>query len=237
MKKRRMARKDDHDYPSIGPIAVKAAEKAQSSERMRQSGIIGADQLRKAIAHPLRVKILECLVGGPQSPTTLGRAIGSSVRDVTYHVRVLERKCEILEPIHDDQQDAGGQRFVRLRSPFRVANLALEQLPAQFRQGVVVTLLGNFVSLAHAAIESGAIGNRDGATLSFRPSLLDAEGWRRANHVLRSADKEIEMIEGESRERLKVAESADVVHAVFGSALFEAAPPSSKLASESTSGG
>jgi DNA-binding transcriptional ArsR family regulator len=165
----------------------------KTSQAVHQNGIVGADPLRKAIAHPLRVKILECLLDGPHSPTTLGRAIGSSVRDVCYHVDVLEDDCEVLEPVHDDDQRADSQRFVRLR--------------------------------------------RDGATLSFRPSLFDSDGWTRANQVLRSADQAIEIIEAESRERLKAAEGGDTVHAVLGLALFGAAPPSSKLASESTGGG
>lgn len=189
-----------------------------------QADPIRPGQLFTALLHPLRVEILRRLASKAESRSRLAREIRVPRSAVSYHVEVLE-KCGAVEAV--DEDDSSGGRLLRLRSPFRVAGLGLENLPPVLRQGVTAAWLAEFVSLASAAIEQGSIRRRDGANLSFRPSLLDPDGWTRANLVLRSADEEIEMIEGESRERMKATGSADAIHAVLGLALFEAAelPP------------
>jgi DNA-binding transcriptional ArsR family regulator len=199
-----------------------------SANEQRDS--IRPDQLLRALAHPRRVEILRRLAGKAESRSRLAREIQTSNSAVSYHVEVLE-KCEVVEAVEED--DNSGGRLLRLRSPFRVAGLGLDKLRPVLRQGVIAALLSEFVSLASAAIEEGSIRRRDGANLSFRPSLLDPDGWTQANLVLRSADEEIEMIEGESRQRMKTTGGKDAIHAVFGLALFEAAESPKKPTGES----
>jgi DNA-binding transcriptional ArsR family regulator len=196
---------------------------ARSDGRDQQPASISREAVFKAIGHPLRIEVLRAFSGGAESPATLSRALRASVTEVAYHVRVLDRECKILEPVDDRRGTRAGQRFYRLKSLIRFSSLELDALPAVGQQGVVATLLGQFVKLASMAITSGTIGGPRGQILSARPGVFDEDGWRRANSVLRAADEEIEMIEGESRERLKATAYNGAVHAVVGLALFEAA--------------
>lgn len=184
---------------------------------------IGRAALFKAIAHPLRIEVLRALSGSAESPATLGKALRSSVTEVAYHVRVLDRECGILEPVDDRRRTRASQRFYRLKSPMRFASLDFDALPDVAHYGVVAALLEQFVALASKAITSGAVRGGQDHVLSARPGIFDEAGWNRAKSVLRSADEEIELIEGESRERLKTSSYGGAVHAVLGLALFEAA--------------
>jgi hypothetical protein len=147
--------------------------------------------------------------------------VGKTVSRVSYHFKVLSDECEVLEPVGDAGVDGKGG-FFRLKSPMRFANLRLEKLPAPFRLGAIAALLEAFVSTASSAIQSGLLMERDGTTLSARPSQVDAVGWAHANAVLREANEAVEIIEAESRKRLRAEGYAGEIHAVFGVAYFEA---------------
>jgi len=196
---------------------------ARSDDRGQQPALISREALFKAIGHPLRIEVLRAFSGGPESPATLAKALRASVTEVAYHVRVLDRECKVLEPVDDRRRTRASQCFYRLKSPIRFSSLELDALPAVGRQGVLAALLGQFLKLARKAITAGTIGGPRGHTLSARPATFDEDGWRRASSVLRAADEEIELIEGESRQRLKASSHAGAVHAVVGIALFEAA--------------
>ena len=70
---------------------------------MSDSGKRVIDQrLVRAVAHPLRVEILEVLVGkGEMSPTQIAATLQSKPGNVSYHVNVL-RECEVLELVRTE---------------------------------------------------------------------------------------------------------------------------------------
>jgi hypothetical protein len=150
--------------------------------------------------------------------------MGMPVGNLVYHFNVLVRDCEVLEPVQEPRRPTGSQRY-RVKTPMRFAGLELGKLPGGLASGFVAVLLETFLSLVVDARDSGSITRRQGATLSARPGVLDPEGWEQANSALRSAEEEIEMVEAESRERLKALGGTAAIHVALGIALFEAAPP------------
>lgn len=69
-----LALSKDHLQKSFAPIRIERG--------------LGAAELR-ALAHPLRLRLLEVLREGPATASQLGRALGESSGATSYHLRVL----------------------------------------------------------------------------------------------------------------------------------------------------
>lgn len=52
--------------------------------------------LVRALAHPLRLQILQALGNGPSSPKQISDLLGERLSNVSYHVRVLD-KCNCIQ--------------------------------------------------------------------------------------------------------------------------------------------
>jgi DNA-binding transcriptional ArsR family regulator len=67
---------------------------------------MGATQLR-ALAHPLRVQLLESLLEGPATASQLGRRLGESSGATSYHLRALHKAGMVEE----DERRNGRERW------------------------------------------------------------------------------------------------------------------------------
>ena len=74
---------------------------------------LGAKEVR-ALAHPLRLRMLELLREGPATATTLANELGESTGATSYHLRALERGGFIEE---DTQRGTGRERWWTVRVP------------------------------------------------------------------------------------------------------------------------
>lgn len=74
---------------------------------------LGAKEVR-ALAHPLRLRMLELLREGPATATTLARELGESTGATSYHLRALERGGFIEE---DTERGTGRERWWAVRGP------------------------------------------------------------------------------------------------------------------------
>lgn len=214
-------------------MAKSAEFVAEGEGRDHQAGaeLIQPDQLWRAMGSPMRRAILHRIIARPQSSAELARAMKRPIGQIAYHAGVLERECGVLEYCDRHDRKTVSQRFRRLKPSLRFAGLELDGLPAVLKQGAFAALLEKFTHSAGVAISAGTLGGPSEAVASARPSAFDAEGWARAVAVMRAADEEIEMIEAESRGRLKSADAAPI-HAVLGLALFEAGELSESLPRE-----
>lgn len=97
-------------------------------------------RLVKAVAHPLRVEILETLVSdGELSPAQIATKLGRAPGNVSYHVNVL-RDCKVLELVRTEPRRGALEHFYR---------------PAESIKG--------FIDLALAAFSLGSDEGRAGA--------------------------------------------------------------------------
>ncbi len=70
-------------------------------------------RLVKAVAHPLRVEILETLVSdGELSPAQIAKKLGRAPGNVSYHVNVL-RDCNVLELVRTEPRRGALEHFYR----------------------------------------------------------------------------------------------------------------------------
>ena len=83
---------------------------------MGNRGDEGEPDLVRAVAHPLRVRILQILDEGPSSPKRISEAIGEPLSNVSYHTRVLS-KCNCIQLV-DTRPARGAIEHIYRIKPF-----------------------------------------------------------------------------------------------------------------------
>lgn len=72
----------------------------------------GDQRLRKALAHPLRAKVLPLFAEGTVSPVQAAKQLDVDVSHLAYHVRVL-RKLGLIELVETKQRRGALEHFYR----------------------------------------------------------------------------------------------------------------------------
>ncbi|HEX8754563.1 MAG TPA: winged helix-turn-helix domain-containing protein [Solirubrobacterales bacterium] len=161
-------------------------------------------QLAKALAHPLRVKILTSLHKGISSPNQLAQELGEPLGNVSYHVKtLLEYDC--VELVKTEPRRGAVEHFYRAteRAFFDEAEWA--KIPASARKGIVGVALEAIGKDATEALLAGSMDARPETHVTHTPLVLDDQGWKELNDVLKeSLDRAME-IQVEAANRLAKA--------------------------------
>jgi DNA-binding transcriptional ArsR family regulator len=185
-------------------------------------GLIDA-RLAKALAHPLRVRLLAALNEGVASPNQLAEQVDEPLQNVSYHVRVL-LSLGCIELVRTAQRRGAIEHFYRAltRPSFTDADWA--QLPTSARHSISDSVLALVWDDAARALSAGTFDERDDRHLSHTPLSLDETGWTKLNELLGELRQRALEIQDESVERL--AKSDDEALATrLVMTHFPAAPP------------
>ncbi len=133
-------------------------------------------QLAKALAHPLRVRILTSLHRGISSPNQLSQELDEPLGNVSYHVKtLLEYDC--VELVKTEPRRGAVEHFYRATERAFFSDADWAKIPASARKdinGVVLEAIGQD---ATAAMTEGTINSRTDTHISRTPLVLDDEGW------------------------------------------------------------
>jgi DNA-binding transcriptional ArsR family regulator len=179
-------------------------------------------QLVRALAHPLRVQILEVLNEREASPNELMELLGYPLGNVAYHTRVLE-KCGCVEEVGTKRRRGAVEHYFRAKPRSFVGHQDWRQVPRSVRNEVSGAALGGFVERAVDALEAGKIDDRGDSTLSWMTMAVDEKGWEQAAAVLREAIGQLEKVADESRARL-AQNGAEAVPMIAAVTAFETVP-------------
>ena len=199
-------------------------------------------KLVRALAHPLRVRILEALQGRRASPTKLEADLRSDLPSVAYHMKVL-KKCDCVELVGTAKVRGAVEHFYTAKPRSFIGHQDWRRVPLSVRAGVTDAAVRSFVGKVGDAIEAGAIGShgglhgfiaevaeavdadtidrREDTTLNWMPLTVDEEGWREIAYALDRVRRILTAIAVRSGERLG---DADGIPVVTGLAAFEAPP-------------
>ena len=159
-------------------------------------------QLAKALAHPLRVKILSSLHKGISSPNQLAQELGEPLGNVSYHVKtLLEYDC--VELVKTEPRRGAVEHFYRATDRAFLSDSDWGKIPASARKGISGSILESIGQSATDAMAEGTIAARKDSHLSDTPLLLDEKGWKDLNKVLASAVKQAAEIQKEAAGRLE----------------------------------
>lgn len=187
-----------------------------------QSTEVIDQRLVHALAHPLRVRILEVLSDHVASPNSLASRLETGLSDVAYHTRALDR-YGALELVDTAQRRGATEHFYKANPDAFVGSPSWRQVPRAVRGGVSAATLQTFLDKAIAALEAGTLDGREDTVLRWMPLHLDEEGWREIVVILEETTKLMLAAHVRSQDRLNENGSEATVSTVVGMAAFETA--------------
>jgi DNA-binding transcriptional ArsR family regulator len=185
-------------------------------------GLIDA-RLAKALAHPLRVRLLAALNEGVASPNQLAEQVDEPLQNVSYHVRVL-LSLGCIELVRTAQRRGAIEHFYRALTRPSFSDSDWEQLPTSARHQISHGVLAQVWDDAARALGAGTFDERDDRHLSRTPLSLDPSGWSKLNELLEELQQRALEIQDESAERLAKSDD-DALASCLVMVHFPAAPP------------
>jgi DNA-binding transcriptional ArsR family regulator len=166
-------------------------------------------QLAKALAHPLRVRILTSLQKGISSPNQLAQELGEPLGNVSYHVKtLLEYDC--VELVKTEPRRGAVEHFYRATERAFFSDADWAKIPASARKGISGVALETIGKDVTEAMVAGTIDGRTDSHISETSLLLDEKGWSELNRLLADTLNRAIEIQEEAASRL-ASEKSDPV--------------------------
>jgi DNA-binding transcriptional ArsR family regulator len=175
----------------------------------------------KALAHPLRVRILSMLEERDASPVQLSEHLDATLGTVAYHVRTLER-LGLIEMVATHQRRGATEHVYAAREHPRFSDAAWSSTNPMAKHVMIASALSQ---IGEFATKSAAAGGFDGtdANATRQALKLDAEGYSQLAEAAQRWLQEAEAIEEAAAKRLAGADGT-AIDAGFVLLLFEALP-------------
>ena len=158
-------------------------------------------QLAKALAHPLRVRILSSLHKGISSPNQLAQELDEPLGNVSYHVKtLLEYDC--VELVKTEPRRGAVEHFYRATDRAFLSDSDWAKIPASARKGISGSILESIGQSATEAMAEGTLDARSDSHLSDTPLQLDKQGWKELNKVLTETVDKATAIQKEATKRM-----------------------------------
>ena len=175
----------------------------------------------KALAHPLRVRILSMLEEHDASPVQLAEHLDATLGTVAYHVRTLER-LGLIEMVATHQRRGATEHVYAAREHPRFSDSAWATTNPMTKHVMIASALSQIGEFATQSAAAGGF-DRPEASLTRHAMPLDAEGWAALAEAHGRWQREIAAIEAAAAKRLrKTGEKA--MDAGLVVLLFEATP-------------
>ena len=158
-------------------------------------------RLVRALAHPLRVEILQLLNEREASPNEMSDMLGYPLGNVAYHARVLER-CGCIEVVRTAKRRGAIEHYFRAVPRSYIGHQDWRKVPRSVRGGVTAASLDSFMNRAVAALEDGKIDDREDTTFNWMALAVDRLGWAQVAEVLDEARDRLQAVYEQSRGRL-----------------------------------
>ena len=176
-------------------------------------------QLAKALAHPLRVRILTSLNRGISSPNQLAQELDEPLGNVSYHVKtLLEYDC--VELVKTEPRRGAVEHFYRATERAFFSDADWAKIPAPARKGIDGVIIEAIGQDATAAMLEGTIDSRIDTHISRTPLVLDDAGWKELSKLLSETLEGSMKIAEESASRL-AKDKADGIPATLALLHFE----------------
>jgi DNA-binding transcriptional ArsR family regulator len=180
----------------------------------------------KALAHPLRTRILAALENRTASPTELASELDAPLGVVSYHVRRLHA-LKFLKLVRRVPRRGAVEHYYTTVAGPRITDEAWMSTSTIVEQATIGAALAELGSQASSAAAGGGFDRAD-CHLTRTPVTVDAEGWQEISREMSAMLERIQAIEAESHKRLLRADHEDEQRATLALMLFEssAAVPS-----------
>lgn len=196
---------------------------------MKPARDITDPRLVKALAHPLRVRILGLLEDRVTSPSELAQQLHAPLGNVSYHVRILASLGLIRLVSETPRRGSVEHHYTAVALPI-ISDEAWSGVPEIVKNAMVSAALEQAGATISAAASAGGF-NRPEAHLSRIGLVLDAEGWEVIADETRRWMERVDEIAHEAAERLAAAHAGGDPVTVL-TMVFESAPHAEEEAAE-----
>ena len=156
----------------------------------------------KAMEHPLRARILRLLVErGVQSPSQLARLLNADVKDVSYHVRQLE-KLDCAELVEERPVRGVVEHFYRATERHLINGDEWEELDPLIAEDLVCDFMQQIVGDFKDSYRAGIVGSDQHFHITRTPMILDDEGFLEGMEVFERCRNAMADVEAKSAHRL-----------------------------------
>jgi hypothetical protein len=186
----------------------------------RKKPITSIDDPRyvRALAHPLRVRILAMLEERVASPRELAPLLGATLGTTAYHVRTLHQ-LGLIRLVRTTRVRGAIQHHYRAAERPRVSAEAWENAPPVAKQALVGATVQQIHEYVSASAAAGGFDRAD-AHMTRTALKLDKKGWDQLVKAFERMLQDIAKVEA-SVEKRKPHETQDVGVVLM---MFEALP-------------
>src|SRR3954471_21478215 len=153
-----------------------------SSNSSRPAGETSEARIAKALAHPLRARILQRLGERTASPGDLAVELNAPLGGVSYHVRML-RGYNCLELGRPEPVRGALQHFYRATARPNFDDAQWRTLPSQLRRELAGETIQDLVDDLAGAADTGSLQEPD-VILVRTPMALDEKAFKKLNKLL-----------------------------------------------------
>jgi DNA-binding transcriptional ArsR family regulator len=161
----------------------------------------------KALAHPLRIRILAMLADRQASPVQLSAKLDATLGTVAYHVRTLH-SLGLVELVDTRQRRGATEHYYRAREHPRFPDDAWAGLAPVAKQRMLSAMLQQVGEYVTGSAAAGGFDRTD-AHMTRRSLALDERGWQSLAEATRKWLREAERIEEAAATRLGRASAPD----------------------------
>lgn len=176
-----------------------STQSSSGSDRTRPPGETSEARIAKALAHPLRARILQRLGERVASPGDLALELGAPLGVVSYHVRML-RDYDCVELVRTEPRRGALQHFYRATARPTLDEDQWRTLPSSLRRELSSETLADVVDDVRAAAEAGTLDDPD-VIVTRTPLELDERAFKKLNRLLARTLEQAHQIAAESAER------------------------------------
>jgi DNA-binding transcriptional ArsR family regulator len=182
---------------------------------------INDPRLVKALAHPLRIRILSILEEDAASPSELADQLDAPLGNVAYHVRALAN-LGLIKLVRPTPVRGAVEHHYRAVERTRVTDTAWGKVPGIVRDAMLDSTLAQIGEHVGAAASKGGFDG-DGTHVSRSGLSLDEKGWKELSAALAKFLEKVEAIEAASKKRLASGADGERLAGLVAM-LFEAQP-------------
>jgi DNA-binding transcriptional ArsR family regulator len=177
--------------------------------------------LAKALAHPLRTRILAALEGRTASPSELAEELDAPLGVVSYHVRRLAA-LGFVKLAKSVPRRGAVEHYYRATSRPRITSTTWGRTPSLVKHATIAAAVDQIGYYVGAAAASGGFDAAE-SHLTRSPVTVDQQGWKALARELDAMLERIKKIEAESKERLAAADHEGEQEATVVLMLFNTA--------------
>ncbi len=170
-----------------------------SSNGHRPAGETSEARIAKALAHPLRARILQRLGERVASPGDLAVELNAPLGVVSYHVRML-RDYDCVELVRTEPRRGALQHFYKATARPNLDEDQWRTLPAGLRKELAGESLQDLVDDLATAADAGQLEDPE-LIVTRTPLELDEKAFKKLNKLLAKTHEQALSIAAESAAR------------------------------------